>query len=497
MRLSVRILLPLLLATFVGQAARAQGSCGFFDPKVTFADGSQACLTDYPLMSRPGILSSTAFKDPLAAAKANPRNFAFATPAEAQRCPFVAGTAWGLGSLNAKESLDVCTAKLKELAKNSTDVANCACEVLIQDGRSRLSRAEFSNRFAAYERFLATGRVAPANASTSPAPVTSDAGRVEEERQRRGRQELALAEQQKIQSELADRERLVVEARRIQAQMEARLKAEEEARRKEQAERERVQLELQALKTELERSRQTATVNFAHRKALVIGIDSYQHISRLNRAREDAAAIAEALRAAGFAVTLHLDLGEKAMRAALRKFSGDVQGGDEVAFFFAGHGVQLGGINYLVPMDITGESEGQLREDAISLQRILDDMTERRAKVTLAVIDACRDNPFKVAGRNIGGGTRGLAPTTPASGQMVIFSAGNGQRALDSLGPTDTSRNGVFVRVFLREIQQRGVPIDRAVRNARTEVVRLARTIDHDQVPAIYDQLLGEFYFYK
>ena len=233
----------------------------------------------------------------------------------------------------------------------------------------------------------------------------------------------------------------------------------------------------------------------ANRKALVIGNDTYKSVTKLLNAREDAKAIASNLTAVGYKVTLQLDLNEKEMKAALRTFSSQVQGGDEVMFFFAGHGVQLGATNYLLPTDIGGESEAQVKDEAIQLQRVLDDMTEKKAKFTLAMIDACRDNPFKSMGRNIGG--RGLAPTTAATGQMVVFSAGSGQQALDRLGINDKNKNGVFTRSFLKEMQKSGLSIDRIVKNVRNEVAELAKTIGHEQVPAIYDQVLGDFYFKK
>ena len=122
-------------------------------------------------------------------------------------------------------------------------------------------------------------------------------------------------------------------------------------------------------------------------------------------------------------------------------------------------------------------------------------MTEKKAKLTLVMLDACRDNPFKVAGRNIGG--RGLAPTTAANGQMVIFSAGTGQQALDKLGPTDKDKNGVFTRVLIKEMKNTGVSVDKLIRNVRNQVVALAQSIGHEQVPAIYDQVVGDFYFKK
>jgi hypothetical protein len=79
---------------------------------------------------------------------------------------------------------------------------------------------------------------------------------------------------------------------------------------------------------------------------------------------------------------------------------------------------------------------------------------------------------------------------------MVLFSAGAGQKALDRLGPSDKEVNGVFTRVFLKKIERPGVPIDRLVREVREEVVQLAKSVNHEQVPALYDQSLGEFYFH-
>ena len=290
---------------------------------------------------------------------------------------------------------------------------------------------------------------------------------------------------EKLRAEAEESKRLLAQAedqKRIQTQLaEIRLRELEE--------------QLKQAKQQNQVAPPTAMTTMANRKALVIGNDTYKSITKLLNAREDAKAIASNLIAVGYKVTLHFDLNEKEMKTALRTFSSQVQGGDEVMFFFAGHGVQLGATNYLLPTDIGGESEAQVKDEAIQLQRVLDDMTEKKAKFTLAMIDACRDNPFKSAGRNIGG--RGLAPTTAATGQMVVFSAGSGQQALDRLGSTDKNKNGVFTRTFLKEMQKSGVSIDRIVKNVRIEVAELAKTIGHEQVPAIYDQVRGDFYFKK
>jgi hypothetical protein len=227
------------------------------------------------------------------------------------------------------------------------------------------------------------------------------------------------------------------------------------------------------------------------RRALVIGNDSYQRIAPLINAREDARAIANSLQAMGYEVTLRLDQPEKEFKRTWRTFAGQVQGGDEVVFFYAGHGLQVGAGNYLLPVDISGESEAQVRDDALSLQRILEDLSDRKARATLAIVDACRDNPFKGTGRSIG--ARGLAPTLAATGQMILFSAGTGQQALDRLGPQDRNRNGLFTRIFLREMNKPNLTADQVARNVRSEVVELARSVGHEQVPAIYDQMVGEF----
>jgi hypothetical protein len=234
-------------------------------------------------------------------------------------------------------------------------------------------------------------------------------------------------------------------------------------------------------------------VVYANRKALVIGNDNYTHVSKLNNAAADAEAMAKSLEAVGYRVTQHVNLDERRFKQVLRDFRQNVQGGDEVLFFFAGHGVQLGNANYLLPVDIRGDGEDQVKDESILLQKVLDEFDEKKAKFTLAVIDACRDNPFKTKGRAIGG--RGLAPTSAATGQMVMFSAGAGQQALDRLGDQDKERNGLFTRIFVKEMQKPGISVDRVLRNVRNEVVRLAKSVGHEQTPALYDQAIGEFYF--
>lgn len=233
----------------------------------------------------------------------------------------------------------------------------------------------------------------------------------------------------------------------------------------------------------------------ANRKALIFGNDAYASVPKLENAKYDALAIADGLQRVGYQVFLETDATRSKMNAAIRKFKTTIEGGDEVAIFYAGHAVQIANTNYLLPIDLKADSEDQIKDDAVPLQRLLDDVADRNAKFTLAIIDACRDNPFKSKnGRSIGG-TRGLSPTTAATGQMIVFSAGSGQQALDKLGPDDESKNGLFTRTFLKHIDTPGVSVDQIVRDVREEVVKSARSVGHEQVPAIYDQVIGRFYF--
>jgi hypothetical protein len=289
------------------------------------------------------------------------------------------------------------------------------------------------------------------------------------------RQQLAQAETQRLQ----DAQRL--------AEISA-------AEQKRQADVLQQQIQAQQRSQELQRPQRIEPAPpSGKRKALVIGNDLYRHVTRLDNARADARAMSQSLQTLGFNVTLALDQTERGLKETLRNFKSSVEGGDEVVVFYAGHGVQIGTTNYLLPVDIAGQNEDQVRDEAIQMQRILDDMQERRTGFLLMIVDACRDNPFKVAGRTLGG--RGLAPTSAATGQMVIFSAGTGQQALDKLGADDKEPNGLFTRLFLREMERPGVSVDRVLRTVRTEVARLARSVGHEQTPALYDQSLGDFFF--
>ncbi len=245
------------------------------------------------------------------------------------------------------------------------------------------------------------------------------------------------------------------------------------------------------------------------RYALIIGNASYKNVGALNNSVKDAEAFADALTGVGFRVSLHRDLGRMPLKKAVEDFRNEVPNGAEVVFYYAGHGVQFGVENYLLPVDVTAQSAKAVTENSIGLSEVLGGLADKNLKFTLAVIDACRDNPFQSVGEKYAArgvkvpkeieqtmAATGVVPNNTAGvGQMVIYSASAGQQALDSLGPDDPDPNGLFTRIFLKEMLQPDVTIDRIVRQVKKDVARLAKSVNHNQVPALYDQTVAEFYF--
>lgn len=232
------------------------------------------------------------------------------------------------------------------------------------------------------------------------------------------------------------------------------------------------------------------------RVALVIGNDAYKHVPPLEKAANDARAMGRALEQVHFETRVVINATRAQMNKAINQFADDVAGGGVGVFFFAGHGVQVNNQNFLIPVDLQDiQREADVADQGVSLQGMQDKLAEVRAKFSLLVIDACRDNPLpKKAGRALGG-TRGLSQASSAEGQMVVFSAGANQQALDKLSDNDIHPNGVFTRELLPWLGKPGVSIRDAVLGVRSAVRATAKSVNHEQFPAIYDQAEGNFYF--
>jgi hypothetical protein len=237
----------------------------------------------------------------------------------------------------------------------------------------------------------------------------------------------------------------------------------------------------------------------AGRHALVIGNSAYDALEDLRNPGYDAAAYHAALLGMGYRSTLYTDLGLDGTLQALDAFMDTLSTGDEVVFVFSGHGWSDGAVNYLLPTDAPASGSDRVLERASLALRnghdgVLDELEQLGVSLSVAIIDACRNNPFEPrAGTKSASISRGLAPVSAPVGSFVIFSAGAGQEALDYL-PSDRPEDtlSVFTRTFLPRLTA-GLYLETAISDAQIETYDLARSVEgHLQQPAYYDETLGK-----
>jgi hypothetical protein len=237
------------------------------------------------------------------------------------------------------------------------------------------------------------------------------------------------------------------------------------------------------------------TAHAEKRVALLVGNNAYQNVPRLQTAVNDARAVGTALRGLGFSVILAENQSRRAMSEALLAFDKAIEPGDIALFFFAGHGFEIRGQNYLLPTDIPEVREGQeelIRDSAFPADRIIDRLQGRGARTTVLVLDACRNNPFERPGGRGLKGSGGLAMMTPAEGVFIMFSAGAKQTALDRLSTADRASNSVFTRNLIRRLAEPDLTLVQIAKRLQIEVRQLAASVGGDQTPAYYDQVVGE-----
>lgn len=245
----------------------------------------------------------------------------------------------------------------------------------------------------------------------------------------------------------------------------------------------------------------TALPAEAKRVALVIGNDAYTNVTSLKKAANDANALALTLGDLGFNVMKEINASRRTMDNRLNELNSRIEAGDEVVVFFAGHGISVQGQNYLLPTDIPKIRPGQERsvtKEAFSENEIIKILQERGAKVSILIIDACRNNPFPKAGTRSLGRTVGLGQrTTPPRNTFIIYSAGIGQEALDRLSDSDLDPNSVFTRKLIPLLKTPGLSHVQMAKRLQVEVEQLALQAEqqHRQFPAFYDQVRGNFFF--
>lgn len=234
------------------------------------------------------------------------------------------------------------------------------------------------------------------------------------------------------------------------------------------------------------------------RVALVVGNDNYRNVSKLQKAVNDARAMGEVLKKLGFEVMVAENQTRQAFSQALLAFETSLNKGDTAFFFFAGHGFEITGQNYLLPTDVPAATAGQeelVRDSAVLADRIVDRLQNKGVRSAILVFDACRNNPFERAGtRSLAGGA-GLAPMVQLpEGVFSIFSAGPRQTALDRLSNNDTDPNSVFTRTFIKELQEPSLNLVQIAQRTRRTVSELADTVKHRQVPVYFDQMVDDVF---
>ncbi|QIL73083.1 hypothetical protein G7048_23650 [Diaphorobacter sp. HDW4B] len=222
----------------------------------------------------------------------------------------------------------------------------------------------------------------------------------------------------------------------------------------------------------------------AARLALVVGNASYVD-SPLKNPVNDARAMQNKLQRLGFEVTQVENFKRRDIGRTVNGFATKIRPGDEVVVFYAGHGVQVKGINYLPAVDAEIQSEEDVPLNSLNLSNLLERLDEAKAGVKILLLDACRNNPYA---RSFRSGSRGLARVQDApSGTLMHFATRPGSVAADGTGS-----NGLYTTELLRSIDEPGVPIEQLLKRVSAAVEKASKG---QQEPWVEGSLKGDFYF--
>jgi hypothetical protein len=216
------------------------------------------------------------------------------------------------------------------------------------------------------------------------------------------------------------------------------------------------------------------------RLALVIGNAAYG-MQALKNPANDARAMTASLRKLGFTVIERIDAGKKAMEDAILEFGEKLKAGGVGLFYYAGHGVQVRGHNYLVPLDASLPSEASVRVQAVDVDLVLEQMSEARNRANVVILDACRNNPFLPQRRGAG---KGLAAIDAARGTLIAYSTAPGTVAVDGEGP-----NSPYTESLVRAIDQPGLTVEEVFKRVRQTVIQATQGV---QTPWESSSLTGD-----
>jgi hypothetical protein len=219
------------------------------------------------------------------------------------------------------------------------------------------------------------------------------------------------------------------------------------------------------------------------RLALVIGTAAYES-SPLKNPVNDATDMGSMLKNLGFEVISRLNANQKQMEAAIREFQGKLNKESMGLFFFAGHGMQVGGVNYLIPIGAKISQESDIKYESVDAGRVLDAMHNAGNPLNIVILDACRDNPFA---RSYRSSSKGLARMDAPTGTFIAYATAPGDTAADGEG-----RNGVFTKYMLEYMPTPNLEVDKVLKKVRVSVMR---ETSKRQVPWQSSSLTGDFFF--
>lgn len=218
------------------------------------------------------------------------------------------------------------------------------------------------------------------------------------------------------------------------------------------------------------------------RVALVVGNSAYPGVAALKNPINDASDIAAKLRIIGFDVTLATNVGQKEMLRALTELGNRIQPGSEVVFYYAGHGMQVRGKNYLIPIDAEIRTETSVSSEAVDVEQLFDKLST--ARLSMVILDACRNNPFENRFRGNG---QGLASINAPTGTLIAYSTAPGKVASDGEG-----RNGLYTQELLAAMDAPGLKVEDVFKRVRANVIKKS---GESQTPWESSSLTGDFYF--
>lgn len=220
--------------------------------------------------------------------------------------------------------------------------------------------------------------------------------------------------------------------------------------------------------------------------ALVIGNAAYPDAAKLRNSVHDAQDVSAAIAACNFAVSTNVDCGLKNMEKALRTFKNELKGCEVGLFFFAGHGMQIEGENFLNAIDTNFDDELEAKHSSLPLNKVIDLMERSGTETNVIILDACRNNPYERAWHR-STAIRGLAPVYAPRGTLIAYATSPGQYASDGSG-----RNGAYTKALLQHLRTPDCSIENMFKRVRNT---LSAATSQKQISWEHTSLAGEFYF--